>query len=405
MPLRKTLLLVMLGALGIAGMAGAGAILYSTGSGTWQIAVSGILAAIAVGLMLPCTLLIDQKRWRATGLAGMGAILATFFAALAATWLVSATGFSYASYRYRDALALSPWIVLYHGIFMTLGSAWIGAVWGRYAGWTLVIFAAASCLLTLGILWADVLIDPSSSSAASFMVVAAVHVFGLTTTANLFFWGTPERRGWSIIGMVASVTGLVATFFVAAKISGSPTYDRGDYFLSHGFVPLAAVAGWVGFANVARLGKLLGPQVYIRWATVGAAFCVAAALIAANYRDYASSPPREFYYRLAGAAFLFTACGVLAMIVTARLNRKINADDRNAASGLVDIQLICPRCQRQQILAIGKNHCAACGLRITLDIEEPRCAKCDYLLYRLTTNRCPECGTEVAGMAELGAAV
>jgi hypothetical protein len=41
----------------------------------------------------------------------------------------------------------------------------------------------------------------------------------------------------------------------------------------------------------------------------------------------------------------------------------------------------------------GASQCTACGLKLRIEIEEPRCAKCDYLLWQLPQRRCPECGT------------
>ena len=40
-----------------------------------------------------------------------------------------------------------------------------------------------------------------------------------------------------------------------------------------------------------------------------------------------------------------------------------------------------------------------CGLKFHIRLEEPRCPKCDYLLFMLQSDRCPECGTPVRGGA------
>ena len=95
--------------------------------------------------------------------------------------------------------------------------------------------------------------------------------------------------------------------------------------------------------------------------------------------------------RFASAAGIVTGCGTLALCVLARLNRKV--DFEPFSPGLSEITVVCPRCRKKQPIRIGDSACAACELRISIRIEEPRCPQCDYLLYGLTSDRCPECGT------------
>ncbi len=51
--------------------------------------------------------------------------------------------------------------------------------------------------------------------------------------------------------------------------------------------------------------------------------------------------------------------------------------------------------RRKQTIELGGSACKACGLRIEVRAEEPRCRQCGYLLYRLTSDTCPECGTPI----------
>ncbi len=67
----------------------------------------------------------------------------------------------------------------------------------------------------------------------------------------------------------------------------------------------------------------------------------------------------------------------------------------------VVMRIVCPRCRSEEDMPVGRNHCSRCGLRITLDLEEPRCT-CGYLLYKLQSNRCPECGKEIAAEERWG---
>jgi DNA-directed RNA polymerase subunit RPC12/RpoP len=44
------------------------------------------------------------------------------------------------------------------------------------------------------------------------------------------------------------------------------------------------------------------------------------------------------------------------------------------------------------VVCVGDSKCGNCGLKFRIEIEEPRCARCGYLLWQLTERRCPECG-------------
>lgn len=83
-------------------------------------------------------------------------------------------------------------------------------------------------------------------------------------------------------------------------------------------------------------------------------------------------------------------CGTLAIPLLHVLNRVQTAERVET----LDLQMVivCPRCNLQQTVTAGHSTCSGCKLRFKIEIEEPRCEKCGYLLYQLTENRCPECG-------------
>ncbi|MCH7606667.1 MAG: glycine--tRNA ligase [Chloroflexi bacterium] len=97
--------------------------------------------------------------------------------------------------------------------------------------------------------------------------------------------------------------------------------------------------------------------------------------------------------RVAAAGGIVAGCGTLALGVLARMNRKVEFEPFSPE--LSEITVVCPRCRKKQPIRIGDSACAACELRISIRIEEPRCPQCDYLLYGLTSDRCPECGGEL----------
>jgi hypothetical protein len=98
----------------------------------------------------------------------------------------------------------------------------------------------------------------------------------------------------------------------------------------------------------------------------------------------------EFYYRGLGVVAILTILGG----VTLRIVQRVQKIDlvTNAVSTAMALKLTCPRCFLEQTVNSGASRCAHCKLRFTIEIEEPRCPQCNYLLHHLTRPVCPECG-------------
>jgi hypothetical protein len=102
-------------------------------------------------------------------------------------------------------------------------------------------------------------------------------------------------------------------------------------------------------------------------------------------------PDDQFWFRLMGAVGVLDATGSLALLILVKL-RKIGKVEK-LQTVVARVELRCPRCTALQQVDAGNAKCDACGLKFRIEIEEPRCAKCDYLLWQLPERRCPECGT------------
>ncbi len=57
------------------------------------------------------------------------------------------------------------------------------------------------------------------------------------------------------------------------------------------------------------------------------------------------------------------------------------------------LTVCCPRCLSTQELPVGESNCRHCKLHFKIEVEEPRCRNCQYILRGLTRPICPECGT------------
>lgn len=100
----------------------------------------------------------------------------------------------------------------------------------------------------------------------------------------------------------------------------------------------------------------------------------------------------EFQVRLLGALGVINASTTIALLILSRLRRVEEREARRVSQAR--IELTCPRCTTQQIMMTGAAACITCGLRIRIEVEEPRCAGCQYPLWNLPGRRCPECGRE-----------
>jgi len=97
------------------------------------------------------------------------------------------------------------------------------------------------------------------------------------------------------------------------------------------------------------------------------------------------------------AAMLASFVSVVLLTVTVVLirltSRRVIASAESIPMRLV-LRMTCPMCAAPQVMSPGPSQCGACGQRLLIDIEEPRC-ECGYLLFRLTGDVCPECGRGV----------
>ena len=99
------------------------------------------------------------------------------------------------------------------------------------------------------------------------------------------------------------------------------------------------------------------------------------------------------FERIIGVMAILAACGTVVTPILARIEHLRPAPE--TLPSRIEVRVFCPRCgSAQQIVANRDGGCASCGLRLRIEVEEPRC-ECGYLLYNLTGNQCPECGEAI----------
>jgi hypothetical protein len=139
-------------------------------------------------------------------------------------------------------------------------------------------------------------------------------------------------------------------------------------------------------------------QTLLRLGTVAAVVVASALVDMIFYQPSYLRGPNELLGRATAATSIAAACGTLAILVLARLNRK--SVTPAVPAGVKALAIVCPWCTQKQTAPLGASVCAVCGLKFQIAVEEPRCANCDYLLFMLKTDRCPECGLTMNAPAE-----
>lgn len=205
---------------------------------------------------------------------------------------------------------------------------------------------------------------------------------------------------WMHVGMALGWCG-VAVWIVLIWLSQSISWQQASVVarVAGGFCIPAAAIVFVGMTMFPRAG---GTWVRLaRWST--------ATLVAfwASFGEFAIVLPdaadviidlvlgQRWFARMVGASAVLVAAGTVAQPVLIRLGRSTEGTEGAIRGRRTPVACRCPRCAAECALDANVDAaCAACGLRIRVELEEPRCA-CGYLLYGLESPGCPECGSPV----------
>lgn len=378
--LRRLLLKTMLWALGFGAAAGVVAILMGGDDVVVRVMATAFITAAAALLMIPFSFLIDRRRTQTAGLFVMAAIVAEYIVWVLFTWLVDTR----APYDLDERLGITGLWLLLAILPLGISLRLITNPRGRIAGWcaTIVCGVAFICLM-VGAWW------PGSwwSHAEHWWGSAlAVFTFGVLAAACIVRPGEGMIYVWRWLGPPTAAAGLVMALVGIWQ-------NRIDA-IAFTVVTGAAVA--MAHANLMLLVPMRPGQRWLRVATIGAVIVTVLLidlLVTLVEFRWGLGANRELVERSAGAAGILACCGSLGMLVLARLNRRVEFEPLKDMP--MAITVICPRCRRKTKVALGEGHCDACRLRIEINVEEPRCPECGYLLYKLASDVCPECGTSI----------
>lgn len=379
----------MIGALLLTGGCGVLAVLTGTWDVVGRVMLSSTVAAIAAGMMMPIAGWIDDEDTRASGLWGIALIVLQFLFFISAIWI------DYSDVQWRllaTGFILFP--VGWPAIWIVLAKANKPFTLAKTTALlTLCISAAA---FVAGIWWPKVstilnALDPSNDGDWKLISSGSVlYFYGLLAAIALSNWTRNDTRHWrwlGPLGAIVSIT-LCLTGIWMGSHERTPILDVATalaLFCAHAVFLLNLSLGISPAARLLRLSTILISAITM---------AMACAVSITNINDRWSQIDTPLT-RLTGAGTILTLCATLSLIITARLTRGINIAPTDALVMGSLIDLFCPRCKTRQSLPAGDSACNHCDLRISIKIQEPRCTHCGYMLHKLATPFCPECGQPV----------
>jgi len=204
-----------------------------------------------------------------------------------------------------------------------------------------------------------------------------------------------ERGRWRPVMLAAFVVSGIGALFYLYVIWLHEHLFPSRWFYSE-FIWKAMFVLAIGAIALPHMGLIaLAPReaAPLRWARRLSILCVAiltTLLISVIVLEPTSGVAEDIVFRLAGVFGILAALGTITVPILVRVQR-IDKTMQTESTQLA-LQLTCPRCLKAQTVHSGHTRCVQCRLKFHIEIEEPRCPNCNYLLHMLTEPKCPECG-------------
>jgi hypothetical protein len=377
MSLRSVLLRVLFWSLALAAVFGAAGILLGSQDTAWRTSGTAIATALAALAFLGAFPKMERSTARPAALLAVTLVVIEYLLCLTAIW---GQWLFNGRWSLDESLWLTVLFVALVGIpavgLARMTQSALTAVAGRVG----LLLAAAELTLLLLIAW-----DWWTWSRES-------------VAEDLAGWLAPYA-----LLIVVCLIGKGGGFGRARRLSGAAlagiAYSLIAYGSIHDFhsggevvVYVTCAAAALAYSNIASLCSLRPTQSWLRWVAISAGVATA---VFVSLDAYVDSNGNDLTGRLAGACAVVAGCGIMALLVLARLNRRMVVRP-NPMQGLREISVICPVCNKKQTLPLGSAACGGCRVVIHIRVEDPKCASCGYSLLMLESGMCPECGTPVS---------
>jgi hypothetical protein len=376
MSFRSLLLRVLFSSLAIAAIFGALGILFGSHDTSWRIASTAIATAVGALLLLGASRTMDDPLARQAALLATTLVVLEYLLILTAIW---GQWSLFGSSSKEESLWLT---IVFIALVGTPAVALLRMTRSKQtavAGHIGLVLAAAELTLLLVIAWGDPIWTGNwfgeglAGWLAPYTVLIVVCLIG---------------RGGGILQLIRWLGATIAALAYSLIAYGliRDIHHGGNVVI---YFTCAAVA--LLHTNIVLLCPVRPRQVWLRWVTLLAG--VATTFFVSAF-THVGNNGNDLFGRIAGACGILAGCGILALLVLARLNRRIVAGP-NPMQGVTEIFVVCPICKKKQNLPLGTAACADCRAIIHVRVEEPKCPTCGYSLLMLRSQICPECGTPV----------
>ena len=255
--------------------------------------------------------------------------------------------------------------------------------------WSMI--ASLAIAAALGVI--AIIFDSYRSTSEKILVTSLlVSAFSLTALAAAIVLDRHRHRAISWFGISASLLALFVWNFMIwlEPWRWTDKYDIDELLAKIGttFTIVAIWSPHVGLLAMLRLDRAAYHGV--RRATWGMISMLALMILYVAWMEEFE----DWSGRTIGVLAILAACGTVVTPVLAIVERVTRRDSADTIEKRIEVDLTCPRCGVEQPIRTGSAKCTGCGLRIRIDVEEPRC-ECGYLLYQLEGDVCPECGRSI----------
>ena len=355
----------MLWSLGATALAGVATIFAQGQEFLLRLLGTGAATAVAAGLMWPLTRAAEKPASRLAGLTGMAAVLAEFFLLLLLIWV----GLFLPSV-YFENLEIVGWAALF--LPMTAAPAVIFLMFVDHpAGWLAARVGAVAAAVT----FVELMIASWQTHRGFFptprqdwsMCALATAMFGSLCVACLA--GTFEQRLWRWAGAAAAVIAWCMMSVHALQPSNS---ELGETI----FTLVATLATLIAYLNLYSMPSLAPHHEIFRIVTFITAVLTAGIIDVLMLLSIWSKHSGSFgeieglLGRLAAAGGIVTACGTVAIMILALINRRHMTTEPYVAMSWVEMDIVCPACQRPQRVPLGESSCCECHLQFSIRIGE-----------------------------------